>query len=438
MVTLTLDEQKKTRLDWLDALRGVAAMLVMLHHFAKAAIPEVYSGPARWWGAGTTGVLLFMAISGYLIPASLERTGSVRSFWIKRLFRLYPLWILAVAAAFVLGFVGLYPLDDELRADPVTGIAAHLTMLQELLGVPNAVNVMWTLAYEMVCYFLVAALFTFGVHRRSAGAAVGFGASALLFGGILPTGLLTAYFGAPAVVAVVSMLACGGLALTLCRHRVLVHSGAVILVVLALTLLAFNQVDTAWYKLMLPAAMFAGTAVYRVHNGQLAARKAAVAIGLVVGLLFAAVLVNNPGGWDANKAWLINVVSTVVLFGGATILRRYRMPTALTWLGVVSYSIYLLHPLVYKSFEGTYEQWPLVARLALVSGWIIGVLLASAVAYRLAEAPFQRLGRRVAKRWDMGRTGGEATSANAYDLHSWPRHPYSPRRLRTSPAGTRT
>jgi peptidoglycan/LPS O-acetylase OafA/YrhL len=36
------------------------------------------------------GVFVFFLVSGYIVPASLERKGSVHGFWVSRVFRLYP------------------------------------------------------------------------------------------------------------------------------------------------------------------------------------------------------------------------------------------------------------------------------------------------------------------------------------------------------------
>ena len=44
---------------------------------------------------GKYGVLLFFLVSGYVIPMSLERHGSLRRFWIGRLFRIYPAYLAA-------------------------------------------------------------------------------------------------------------------------------------------------------------------------------------------------------------------------------------------------------------------------------------------------------------------------------------------------------
>jgi peptidoglycan/LPS O-acetylase OafA/YrhL len=41
----------------------------------------------QWFDPGTYGVMVFFLVSGYIILASLERSGSVRRFWVSRLFR---------------------------------------------------------------------------------------------------------------------------------------------------------------------------------------------------------------------------------------------------------------------------------------------------------------------------------------------------------------
>jgi peptidoglycan/LPS O-acetylase OafA/YrhL len=85
-------------------------------------------------------------------------------------------------------------------------------------------------------------------------------------------------------------------------------------------------------------------------------------------------------------------------------LRNLRVPSVLAWLGLVSYSVYLVHPLlldVYDSipFPPSYHHlaWLQVG----VSVLFVAVLLGCcAMTYYLVEAPMQRLGRRVAAKLD--------------------------------------
>ncbi len=123
-----------------------------------------------------------LKVSGYIIPAALERRGDVRAFWIGRVFRIYPA-LIAGAAVLILTL----PAGDGSVALLRTGIdvaslVANGLMLQDVLGVINGMNVTWTLTYEMVFSFFVTALFTRGLHRHSGVIAVGFAAVALAVG----------------------------------------------------------------------------------------------------------------------------------------------------------------------------------------------------------------------------------------------------------------
>ena len=69
--------------------------------------------------------------------------------------------------------------------------------------------------------------------------------------------------------------------------------------------------------------------------------------------------------------------------------RHLRFPPALLWLGLVSYSVYLLHPVVLPVVDdGAFDPWVGLGLLLVVT------LAASALAQRFVEAPGQDLGRR--------------------------------------------
>src|SRR3984885_6256886 len=90
------------RLAWLDALRGIAALCVVYSHFGTRVLPAVHRAVYNVFDPGLYGVLVFFMVSGYIVPASLERRGSVRSFWLSRLFRLFPLFVFAIGAVLLL------------------------------------------------------------------------------------------------------------------------------------------------------------------------------------------------------------------------------------------------------------------------------------------------------------------------------------------------
>jgi peptidoglycan/LPS O-acetylase OafA/YrhL len=75
----------------------------------------------------------------------------------------------------------------------------------------------------------------------------------------------------------------------------------------------------------------------------------------------------------------------------------------LTWLGLISYSVYLLHPLVietYHHFAWTRQQHSLAVQVLLAAGILALVIALSSVTYLLVERPMQNLGRRVGRRLD--------------------------------------
>ncbi len=113
------------RLAWLDALRGFAALCVVFDHGSTLLLLPVRSFLYQWLNLGQYGVFVFFLVSGYIVPASLERKGSVRGFWISRVFRLYPMFILVLvlsAVAYLTGYgtvanAGRHPLTARSRLD---------------------------------------------------------------------------------------------------------------------------------------------------------------------------------------------------------------------------------------------------------------------------------------------------------------------------------
>ena len=83
--------------------------------------------------------------------------------------------------------------------------------------------------------------------------------------------------------------------------------------------------------------------------------------------------------------------------------RHKKVPRALAWLGLVSYSVYLLHPVlieVYTSVPWTRNENFVPTELLLVAVFVAVLLVCCGLTHRFIEAPMQRLGRRVAGRLD--------------------------------------
>ncbi|MEU8192218.1 acyltransferase [Microbispora amethystogenes] len=392
LTTLDVPRQARKRLAWLDALRGLAALTVVFEHSLEPLLPEARLSVKAVFDPGWFGVMVFFLVSGYIVPASLERRASLREFWISRFFRLYPLFGIAAAAMALLALAGWDDPHIWWTTRPVSLALGHLTMLQDLLSMPNLLNVLWTLSYEMAFYLLLTAMFTLGVNRRSVTGALGFTAAALLGAGALPVALLSAGDSGRmlTVALVVTTLTAAGLTAAIRGTGAVRQAGAILIGLNVLTLLAVNQgYPGPWQGLLILATMFAGTVLYRAEQRELSWRQAGwVALVPVAGIWLAR---DDVGTQMATvAAWLT--------FAAGLALRHQRMPRVLTWLGLVSYSVYLLHPLL---LEGVEWLWPVplavplslrIAALACVVTMLLGL---SALTWRFVEAPAQRLAKRL-------------------------------------------
>jgi peptidoglycan/LPS O-acetylase OafA/YrhL len=422
---ITREPVRGRRLAWLDALRGIAALCVVYAHFGTRVLPGVHTAVYDVFDPGLYGVLVFFLVSGYIVPASLERKGSVRSFWLSRMFRLFPLFVFAIAAVLVLHGLGFASVRDA-NQNVTASVFSHLFMLNELLGETNIIVVLWTLSYEMIFYVLLTALFTAGLHKRSGWYATTFAVAALLLGGLLPTVWISySSLGLTPVALTGDVLIMGGIAVAVAAHGLPRALGAWLAAATGLILVAVNGRKSPYEGLTILALMFTGTLLYRAQQGQIGRWRAAI----VAFSIFAAVIVAGawhiPAASPQNQAallqreWVMSVALAGLTFAAGLALQNLQVPPVLAWLGLVSYSVYLLHPLlldVYDKipFAPGYQQ-PAWQQIGATAVFLAVLLACCSVTYYLVEAPMQRLGRRVAAKLDarFGPDRAEAAEARA-------------------------
>lgn len=387
------------RLAWLDALRGVGAVAVLLEHLLPWFLPALRP---YWFNLGMYGVMVFFLVSGYIIPISLERRGEVRAFWIGRFFRLYPMYLLVVVL--VLTMSPWVPVREQVPRD-LSAVAGHATMLLDVVHLGGLADTMWTLSYEMVFYLLVTALFVLGVHRRSGTLAVAFGVVGVVAGLVLSAPPLGGPW--PAYVSGVVFplgMACliGG------RFR---GAAACVLGVMAVVLTVFAGF-VPWLGAVILAVMFAGTAIHRWERGTGGLWPVAAAAVLVA---LAPVWSGQAGWWWVQPGvWFTTLGLAGATFAGAMALRERRIPRFPVWLGLISYSLYLLHhPLLrlLHAVAGDVRAMRPVVQVSISAAFVVVVLGLSWVTYRYVELPLQRLGRRVAQRSSWGASTERVTSS---------------------------
>lgn len=143
----------------LDMLRAIAVLMVLLDHTYQAVVGK--SVQMDW--VGRLGVLFFFVHTCYVLMLSMERQNVAnepiaRDFYIRRLFRIYPLSMLAVFAAYVGPYapkLGIY------------GWVSNFALVQNLTYTGNAFGSIWSLPLEVQMYLFLPLLFLLARRTRN-------------------------------------------------------------------------------------------------------------------------------------------------------------------------------------------------------------------------------------------------------------------------------
>jgi peptidoglycan/LPS O-acetylase OafA/YrhL len=146
----------RERLSFIDALRGVAALGVVLYHSEEANHIPMLEARLPWIGYfleyGHFGVPIFFVLSGFVIALSLDERAlnlsTVTRFMMRRSIRLDPPYWVAIAIAMAVAFTK----ERNLSSFSLTQVIAHLFYMQELLGYREISIVFWTLTFEFQFY----------------------------------------------------------------------------------------------------------------------------------------------------------------------------------------------------------------------------------------------------------------------------------------------
>ena len=361
----------------LDMARGIAALLVFLFHVRgglEASMP-VLADIVRF---GSLGVPLFFVISGYVISASAEATlrkgESAGAFLKRRFLRIFPpFWLsilVVLAVPYLLAAVsalksGMYEMPEPrflaLGAidwvQLVSLVKVFMAVGDDLQGQFNQVNaVYWTLAIEFQFYLCVYLALLFRAHFRLIIALVS-GASLLLLAWPLPlnSGLFIHFWPMFAVGIALQYLSLNGWQAARIfsgKSRIVAALGVVLILGTLLQLAYLGSLEKVLERLF-PSA------------------------GLGFALICALVLwLAAPFGEGLEAARK----------GGNRALRWLLKPAA--YLGVISYSVYLLHGIIVQ-VPGMIVRQVLPASNPLnplLS--VAGTLVLCGVFYTWAEKPF--------------------------------------------------
>jgi peptidoglycan/LPS O-acetylase OafA/YrhL len=142
--------QSRERLEYLDGLRGIAAVIVLLHHMVLSFYPQLADGsqhyfPGDWplapvmlaWG-GNLCVCIFFLLSGFvLVPATLHAKSYLLTQFTRRLIRLVPPVIAASLIGYALWSLGL------MRNTQATSVGASGWLGQFFQGPHSILELVW-------------------------------------------------------------------------------------------------------------------------------------------------------------------------------------------------------------------------------------------------------------------------------------------------------
>lgn len=269
----------------------------------------------------------------------------------------------------------------------------------------------------MIFYLLICALFVFGLHRSSVTGSLIFAALGTTIGTALPVITIAALgLGQRSVAVIMLVTVVLGVAGLMSGRRWAVYAGAGAVGALVVFLLASSERFPGWYLMAIPAAMFAGTSLYRAE--QRLSRWWWLTFPALA-LVFVLIALSAP-----STAWVLTIGLAAGLFVLGMLLRSRRFPRFLVWLGLISYSIYVLHYILILTLapfmDRFYRSAFLLQCLVAVTFFAL-VVGTSTLSYRYLEKPMNALGRTVAQacerrlgpdtNWRVAATSGAAAVA---------------------------
>lgn len=157
-----------SRFAFIDGLRGIAALGVVLFHFTGHRLFEdnsslsfdIIRSACRF---GDLGVPIFFVISGFVIAHSISAKWISRAFFfnfvVRRVIRLDPPYWFAIAFIVATTVAGNELFPSHQRGIPTLGnVIAHMFYVYPLFGYAPIEAVFWTLVHEVQFYLLYLVL----------------------------------------------------------------------------------------------------------------------------------------------------------------------------------------------------------------------------------------------------------------------------------------
>jgi peptidoglycan/LPS O-acetylase OafA/YrhL len=330
------------RIEFLEAVRGSAATLVVLQHLLADEFPAYQRWTYHHVDLGRIGVVAFFLVSGYVIPLSLT-AQTLRTFATRRFFRLYPSYWVALALYLALHFGAI------VRQVGPGGLVLNVLMVHGMIGIVSALPPAWTLSIELVFYLQSAA--AKAVRRLDASV-------------YLSLAWLALYL----LLCVVEWMTSRAMPTTLPALLFIAGVGHALW-------LRDRSASRAWLPLLL-----AGVVI--------------VPAGARLGA--------DPDGQWPPFTYSASFLLGIALFLGCYALRRRAFGRPLLFLGAISYAVYLFHPIVIDVLHriSGLPDGPVFVAVNLLVIPLVGWLV-----HRILERPAIEVGRQWTRRWASSASG---------------------------------
>lgn len=328
------------RMPLIDALKAVAALLVLFNHFSSygplaATLREAFPGLVGWFFEyGRMAVQVFLVVAGFLAARGLSARGQALTvsplplIW-KRYLRLVVPYLAAIGLAIAAAAIANQWMDDD--AIPARATfrqwLAHAALLQGLLGFDALSAGVWYIAIDFQLFALMATLLWAG--------------------------------------------------------RIRIAAPALVLGVAALSLFWFNR-DAGWDNW---AIYFFGsyglgaTAWWASDRRQMSAW-----LGVIATIAIAALIVD----FRLRIALALAVALTLGFSRRTGLLETWPNARPLAFLGQISYSVFLVHFPVLLVANGLYARLGLSSTHSAIFAFLLALTVSLGVAtlfYRWIESP---------------------------------------------------
>ncbi|WP_167736198.1 acyltransferase [Nocardioides sp. 503] len=340
----------QARFDYLDGIRAVAAVFVVVHHSWLLVYPGFprNSGPSwlGWMLYGHLAVSVFIVVSGFSLALApmrrdLHLPGSTAQFIARRGWRILPTYWAALAFSCVV--FGVVTADQTGDTVDLKAVLVHAVMLQDVVDSAKPNGAFWSIAVEWQIYFLFPVMVY--LSRR-----VGMGLTFAGTVGLVLVGYLLAVNASPferflnITPQYVALFAMGVLAAGLLRPgsdprsaRFLMPASVVLGLAFVALCLAQGSVWVVghffWVDLLVGAAVAAAVGGLAVGRGRAAARVLGSRVPVRVGAYsYSIYLIHAPILW---LVWLVGVSRPDLPPGGRlALLLATAVPVVLltSWL----------------------------------------------------------------------------------------------------------